>query len=121
MNASATYHLPITKPWVYHSLFWLSYYAFAALISLTLVIADDAMERLVNVPDQMFQPNQIVVAAAPGHLLSLGTRRGGCPFFFTRDSHQVSCLPRPRKSRFQISAWWHRRSDISRYGDRRIS
>ena len=36
MNPSATYHLPITKPWVYHSLFWLSYYAFAALISLTI-------------------------------------------------------------------------------------
>jgi two-component system, LytTR family, sensor kinase len=36
VNTSATYHLPITKPWVYHSLFWLSYYAFGALISLTI-------------------------------------------------------------------------------------
>ena len=41
MNASATYHLPITKPWVYHALFWLSYYAFAALISLTIHQIDD--------------------------------------------------------------------------------
>jgi two-component system LytT family sensor kinase len=41
MNPSATYHLPITKPWVYHSLFWLSYYAFAALISLTIHQIDD--------------------------------------------------------------------------------
>ena len=30
------YNLLITKPWVYHSAFWLSYYVFAALISLTI-------------------------------------------------------------------------------------
>ena len=41
MSPSATYPPPITKPWVYHSLFWLSYYAFAALISLTIHQIDD--------------------------------------------------------------------------------
>ncbi len=41
MNNSATYHLPIAKPWVYHSLFWLSYYAFGALISLSIHQIDD--------------------------------------------------------------------------------
>ena len=36
MSPTATYRLPVTRPWVYHSLFWLSYYIFAALISLSI-------------------------------------------------------------------------------------
>jgi two-component system LytT family sensor kinase len=56
MNASATYHLPITKPWVYHSLFWLSYYVFAALISLTIHQIDDPhfyVQLLTMLPPDM--------------------------------------------------------------------
>jgi two-component system, LytTR family, sensor kinase len=36
VSTTATYRLPVTRPWVYHSLFWLSYYVFAALISLSI-------------------------------------------------------------------------------------
>jgi two-component system, LytTR family, sensor kinase len=56
MNASATYHLPITKPWVYHSLFWLAYYVFAALISLTIHQIDDPhfyVQLLTMLPPDM--------------------------------------------------------------------
>jgi len=43
VSTAATYHLPITKPWVYHSLFWLSYCAFAALISFSIHQIDDPL------------------------------------------------------------------------------
>jgi two-component system LytT family sensor kinase len=36
LSTSNIYNFPITKPWVYHSLFWISYYIFAALISLSI-------------------------------------------------------------------------------------
>ncbi len=36
MPASKIYNFPITKPWVEHSLFWVSYYVFGALISLSI-------------------------------------------------------------------------------------
>jgi two-component system LytT family sensor kinase len=36
LPTSNIYNFPITKPWVYHSLFWVSYYIFAALISLSI-------------------------------------------------------------------------------------
>lgn len=56
MNASATYHLPVIKPWVYHSLFWLAYYVFAALISLTIHQIDDPhfyVQLLTMLPPDM--------------------------------------------------------------------
>jgi two-component system, LytTR family, sensor kinase len=36
LPTSNIYNFPFTKPWVYHSLFWISYYLFAALISLSI-------------------------------------------------------------------------------------
>jgi two-component system, LytTR family, sensor kinase len=36
LQTSNIYNFPFTKPWVYHSLFWISYYVFAALISLSI-------------------------------------------------------------------------------------
>jgi two-component system LytT family sensor kinase len=36
LSHSNKYSLLVTKPWVYHSLFWLSYYIFVALISLSI-------------------------------------------------------------------------------------
>ena len=36
MPTSNIYNFPITKPWVYHSLFWVSYYIFGALISFSI-------------------------------------------------------------------------------------
>ena len=36
MPYSSTYRLPIRKPWIYHLLFWLAYYLFATLISLSI-------------------------------------------------------------------------------------
>lgn len=36
MPVSKIYNFPITKPWVEHSLFWVSYYIFGALISLSI-------------------------------------------------------------------------------------
>jgi hypothetical protein len=36
LSHSNKYNLLVTKPWVYHSLFWLSYYIFGALISLSI-------------------------------------------------------------------------------------
>jgi two-component system LytT family sensor kinase len=36
LPTSNIYNFPFTKPWVYHSLFWISYYIFAALISLSI-------------------------------------------------------------------------------------
>jgi two-component system LytT family sensor kinase len=36
LQTSNIYNFPFTKPWVYHSLFWISYYLFAALISLSI-------------------------------------------------------------------------------------
>jgi two-component system LytT family sensor kinase len=36
LSHSNKYSLPVTKPWVYHSLFWLAYYIFGALISLSI-------------------------------------------------------------------------------------
>jgi two-component system LytT family sensor kinase len=56
VSTAATYHLPITKPWVYHALFWLSYYAFAALISLTIHQIDDPrfyIQLLTMLPPDM--------------------------------------------------------------------
>src|SRR5580693_4794672 len=36
LSHSNKYSLLVAKPWVYHSLFWLSYYIFGALISLSI-------------------------------------------------------------------------------------
>jgi two-component system LytT family sensor kinase len=36
LPTSNIYNFPFTKPWVYHSLFWISYYLFAALISFSI-------------------------------------------------------------------------------------
>jgi two-component system, LytTR family, sensor kinase len=56
VSTAHTYHLPITRPWVYHSLFWLSYYAFAALISLTIRQINDPhfyVQLLTMLPPDM--------------------------------------------------------------------
>jgi len=56
LNATATYPLPITRPWIYHSLFWLAYYAFATLISLTIHQIDNPhfyVQLLTMLPPDM--------------------------------------------------------------------
>jgi two-component system LytT family sensor kinase len=56
LQHSSKYSLLITKPWVYHSLFWLSYYLFGSLISLTIHQIYDArfyLELLTLLPPDM--------------------------------------------------------------------